>query len=237
MLVNIRRTAICGRGPILGRLLALVSPIALFAAAPISHALDYDYRFNTTFSGTGPAGSAPWIEATFHDVASGTVSLVISNNGLSGSEFISGLYFNLNSNYNATSLSFQLMSGSIGSCATNIWTGRDQFKADGDGKYDILFDFDTASGHRFGAGDYLVYQISGISSLNVLDFEYLSAPAGGSGPFLAAAHVQSIGSDGSSGWVRPTEFSRIFPVPEPSSAALLGLASIVFLGVRRHSKR
>lgn len=208
--------------------------LGLLLAAPLCRALDYDYRFNTTFSGTGPSGPGPWVDAFFHDVGNGTVSLIISNNGLAGAEFISGLYFNLNTNYNATGLSFHFVEGSLSSCPIDILTGRDQFKADGDGKYDILFDFDTTAGHRFKAGDYLEYVISGIPNLNVLDFQYLSAPAGGAGPFLAAAHVQSIGDAGASGWIRPTEFTRIFPVPEPSAAALFALGSVVYL---RHRAR
>jgi hypothetical protein len=219
---------------IIGRCLC---PGLLLLAAPLGRALDYDYRFNTTFSGNGPIGPGPWVNASFHDVTNGTVSLIISNNGLCGSEFLSGLYLNLNTNYSATSLSFQFVGGTAGVRPTNIWTGRDQFKADGDGKYDILLDFDAASAHRFAAGDYLEYLITGIADLNVLDFQYLSAPAGGSGPFFAAAHVQSIGGGELSGWIRPTEFTRIFPVPEPSAAALLGLGSVVYLRYRARSRR
>jgi hypothetical protein len=211
--------------------------LGLLFAAPFCHALDYDYRFNTTFSGAGPSGPGPWVDAFFHDTSSGSVSLIVSNNGLSGSEFISGLYLNLNTNFSATSLSFHFIGGSVSSCPIDILTGRDQFKADGDGKYDILFDFDTALGHRFAAGDYLEYQITGIPSLTALDFEYLSAPAGGAGPFLAAAHVQSIGANDLSGWIRPTELTRVFAVPEPSADALLGLGLVVYLRTRGRSRR
>src|SRR5256885_9980152 len=110
-----------------GRIIGFSIPVLLFLAPTASRALDYEYRFNTTFSGTGPSGPPPWIDAVFHDVTNGTVSLTISNNGLSGSEFIGGLYFNLNTNLNATSLSFQLIQGSANSAAMDIQTGRDQF--------------------------------------------------------------------------------------------------------------
>src|SRR5437868_6972695 len=108
-----------------GRIIAHVFAGLLVIAPFISSALDYEYRFNTTFSGTGPSGPPPWIDAVFHDVTNGTVSLTISNNGLSGSEFIGGLYFNLNTNLNATSLSLQLIQGSANSAAMDIQTGRD----------------------------------------------------------------------------------------------------------------
>jgi len=215
----------------------LLSPLAgvllvgSLGSPGISSAADYIYRFDTTFSGTSPSSSGPWLDALFHDVASGTVSLTISNNGLTGTEYVSGLYFNLNPNLDPTSLSFQFTGGDAGSVPLNIFTGVNQFKADGDGKYDILFDFNTANGFRFEAGDYLVYTISGIPSLNGLDFNFLSAPAGGAGPFLAAAHIQSIGQ-GDSGWVRPTDFVPFTPVPEPSALALFAL-SFAFLIKRR----
>jgi len=198
---------------------------SLFCGAAKVSAADYVYSFTNTFSGTSPSNSGPWMEVWFHDVTPGTVSLTISNIGLSGTEFISGLYLNLNTNFAAPSLSFQYLGGN-GAAPTNILTGLNQFKADGDGKYDILFDFDTTSSSRFEAGEYLTYQITGIASLNVSDFNYLSAPAGGAGPFLAAAHVQSIGPNGDSGWMRPGSFDPItHTVPEPTCATLLAACS------------
>jgi hypothetical protein len=53
-------------------------------------------------------------------------------------------------------------------------------------------------------------------------FNFLSAPDGGSGPFLTAAHVQGIGPRGDdSGWVT---------VPEPTGLALAGLGAAVLAG-------
>src|SRR6266436_3809437 len=99
---------------------ALLIAVTTFLHASVSHAAAYAYRFDTAFSGAAPAGPAPWVDATFADLGNGTVSLTISNNGLTDSEFISGLYFNLNSNFNATSLSFQFMDGSPDSQPMNI---------------------------------------------------------------------------------------------------------------------
>jgi len=56
--------------------------------------------------------------------------------------------------------------------------------------------------------DFLIYRLSGIASLNVLDFDYKRA-SGRVRAFLAAAHVQSIGSNGASGWVRPQTFAAL----------------------------
>jgi len=199
-------------------------------------AVDYVYSFTNAFSGASPQAASPWTQVWFHDVTNGTVSITISNIGLTGTEFISGLYLNLNTNYNPTSLSFQFIAGN-GAVPTNILTAVNQFKADGDGKYDILFDFDESSSSRFEAGEYLTYQVTGISSLNALDFNYFSAPAGGAGPFLAAAHVQAIGTHDDSGWIRPGSFD-ISPnsVPEPSSATLLAACSGLALCVFRRKR-
>jgi hypothetical protein len=212
----------------------------LFTAAVLAvdftaKAADYEFIFNTTFSGTSPSGSGPWMDVVFHDLGSGSVSVTISNSGLQGSEFISGLYLNLNTNLNPGSLSFNLTGGNDPAAAAQISTGVDQFKADGDGLYDILFAFPTTGSSRFGVGDSLVYQISGPPALNVLDFDYMSAPAGGSGPFLAAAHVQAI-SGGASGWIRPDAFQPVQPVPEPAPGLMMVGAALTFAGAafRKH---
>jgi hypothetical protein len=100
--------------------------------------------------------------------------------------------------------------------------GSNQYQADGDGKYDILFSFSQGgkSRDRFDKDEFLSYSISGPPGLSAADFEYLSAPAGGAGPFFGAAHITRIGSDSRSGWISATAINPIAPVPEPSAAFL-----------------
>jgi hypothetical protein len=215
---------------------ALLSPTKSSAASGITYQFDNEFS-----SGTPPAGPAPWVTATIQTVTPGTVLLTVANNGLVGSEFVSGFYLNLNPNFNPLNLSISYVSSSgsflvpaVGSGTIEL--GTDSFKADGDGKYDVLFDFSTVSGNTFGAGESITYQISGISGLVADDFVYLSAPNGGHGPFYAAAHVQGIGPIGAfSGWVEPSLGAQPILVPEPTSAALLAL-SVGFLGFARRSK-
>ena len=224
-----------------GVAVALVG-IALLLPTKGRAASGVTYQFDNEFSsGTPPAGPAPWITATIQNTTPGTVLLTVANNGLVGSEFVSGFYLNLNTDFNPLNLSLSYVS-SVGSftlpsiASGTIERGTDSFKADGDGKYDLLFDFITASGNTFGAGDTITYQISGISGLTADDFVYLSAPNGGHGPFYAAAHVQGIGADGSlSGWVEPSLGAQPILVPEPSSCILLVL-SLGSLGLVRRSK-
>jgi hypothetical protein len=223
-------------------IIVILIGMALLLPRTSSAASGITYQFDNEFSsGTPPAGPAPWITASIQTVSPGTVQLTIANNGLLGSEFVSGFYLNLNTNFSPLNLSISYVSSSgtflipsVGS--GTIERGTDSFKADGDGKYDVLFDFSTVSGNTFGAGESVTYQISGISGLTAEDFVYLSAPNGGHGPFYAAAHVQGIGADGAlSGWVEPSLGALPILVPEPSSAALLVL-SLGFLGFVRRSK-
>jgi uncharacterized protein (TIGR03382 family) len=58
-------------------------------------------------------------------------------------------------------------------------------------------------------------------TLVATDFQFLSAPAGGHGPFYVAAHVQGIGAEGDdSGWVT---------TPEPTTFTLAALAALALL--------
>jgi len=219
-------------------------PTGLFAALAIgtvimtapgkSFAASYLSQLNTTFSGTAPAGPGPYVNELFTDVSPGTVSVTFSNVGLTGTEFISGLYINLNTNMDATQLNLQLIGETAGLGPVTISLGRDAFKADGDGKYDLLFSFTTDTTGRFAQSDWISYKITGIPTLTAADFNYLSAPAGGVGPFISAAHVQSIGSNGDSGWIRPTDYSIVI-APEPASGAVLALGAVVLFARRWRS--
>lgn len=201
------------------------------------------YQFDTPFpSDPNPDGSSPWINASFQDV-SGGVLLTVSNVGLTSSEFLQGngsganggIFFNLNPNDDPNSLTFTLESQSA-NFGTSISTGENAFKADGDGKYDIVFDF---SSHLFAGGASFSYLISGVSGLNSSDFAYMSAPAGGSGPFYAAAHVMGLSPNGSnSTWIEPGSGPmQLTPAPEPSSIALIAASFGIWGAVRQWHKR
>ncbi|HSW46545.1 MAG TPA: PEP-CTERM sorting domain-containing protein [Phycisphaerae bacterium] len=178
--------------------------------------------------GTPPSGSPPWLTATFDDGGgSGLVVMTLIATNLTGDEFVSGWYLNLSPTLSPASLIFSAPT-KVGSFTTpGISKGVNQFKADGDGKYDILFSFATSGGasSRFTSGDSIRYTVTGIASLTENDFDVLSFPAGGHGPFTMAAHVQGIGPGGAlSGWVA---------TPEPMTSALLILGSLGFLRRRR----
>lgn len=211
------------------RIVLGVGCVALAASLflPLKANADFMFLFDNNFSGTSPAGPAPWTKLVFQDVGLGpsaTVNVTFSTVGLTGSEFVSELYLNLDPALDPTKLTITQTDGTPGVAPAAISTGVNQFKADGDGKYDVLFTFALSDAGRLTQGDFLAYQFSYPGGLNALAFDFFSAPAGGVGPFLAATHVQAI-NGGASGWASPTELTQITETPEPATASLLLLAA------------
>jgi hypothetical protein len=183
------------------------------------------YQFSTPFP--GDLSATGMVDASFVNVTPGTVLLTITNVNFASGEFVkggggagAGLFFNVNPSDNPTNLIFTLESEN-GSYIPTVSTGENAFKADGDGYYDIEMDF---SGTSFSVNSSLTYQITGVANLTAADFEYESAPGGGSGPFYAAAHVQGLPPNGSnSTWIEPGDGPvSIVPVPEPGPASFFG---------------
>jgi hypothetical protein len=198
------------------------------------------YAMNLEFSGgTAPSASAPWVVVTIDDFnLSGMVDLKVTAPGLTGSENLSGLYLNLDPALDPTDLLFSAPTQNRAYTTPTIGTGTNAFKADGDGRYDILLSFSTGGPpDTFVGGDSLEYTISGIPTLDALSFFQFSDPSGGSGPFTSAAHVQNTGGGGFSGWITDGTSGSI-DIPEPTSAVLLLIGAVGLLGFRfRRRKR
>lgn len=224
----------------------------LMVAAP-AFAATVTFNYDQEFSGgQAPSGSAPWMVSTFsvspttYTIGSTTyhaVRLTIDLSNLQSSAFISETDFNIDPTMNPANLSFSFIGGnSNANVAPGL--GTNNFKADGDGFYDISFGFPTVSGGTFAGGTLATFDIeatnaSMAAALVPESFAFLSKPAGGHGPFYAAAHVQNttgacgtMGCTGS-GWLAPSGYV----VPLPAAVWLFGSGLMGLAALARRNKK
>ncbi len=226
--------------PALAVRVVVASAIAMLGIilAPSSHADVIDFNFDALFSasGTPVSTNTPWVRAEFTDISPGTVQLTFTSLSLSNNENVDELYLNLDPSLNPNSLVFSNTASSGSFTLPTIATGVNSFKADGDGKYDIHFAFDNSgtSPTLFDDTDSVTYKITGIGSLVASNFVFLSAPAGGNGPFYGALHFQRLGTSATqSAW----SDSSVTVVPEPGAISLMILPGLLYLGHRVSRRR
>ncbi|UCG16173.1 MAG: hypothetical protein JSV19_12850 [Phycisphaerales bacterium] len=197
--------------------------VALLAGITAPAAADFTYELSVKFNGSTPASpSLPWTEATFEQEGVGDVKLTLSATNLMGDEFISEWYFNVLDVVDPTQLVFT-PDGTLPFTVLGIEQQSNAFQADGDGLFDIRFDFI----HTLGPGDQFVGQEVGtwIISHPTMDLNpemfwdtSMSAMEGGIEGLYTAAHLGGIdGEDEGNSWI------TVIPAP---GAALLGAVGL-----------
>jgi hypothetical protein len=221
----------------IGRVLGLLFFAIIFAVSMVGQAsaatnvFEYEVEFS---GGTAPQGTSPWLTATFDDNTgnANSVLLTMSAGNLEGTEFVNDWYFNFDAALDPTFLTFNFVSGTA-FAADNELTGINSFQANGDGNYDILFDYtESTTGDRFTSGETATYEITyTLGAIAVTSFDFFSYEVGGQGSYLAAAKVQGInGDDDLSGFV------GVVPEPVSSTLFLVGAATLGFRRFRKMRK-
>ncbi|MCK5508855.1 MAG: PEP-CTERM sorting domain-containing protein [Desulfobacterales bacterium] len=245
-------------------LITLVVGVIAFALPAQATTLTFD--LDIEFSGADePQGEQPpsWLTASFDDGNTpGTVTLTMTATNLMNAEHIKEWYFNFESDYiNVNLLSIIHDSGIA---ATTVYQSPDpnatkpEYKADGDGLFDLYFDFQNT----FGVDDTAVYIISDNLDNGVITVESFNLASEPENPetsnpkpgYFSAAHIGGIydplfkdeygnevpnnteGSgwigDGDGGWPHQS-------IPEPATMLLLGsgLIGIAVSGKKRFKRR
>ena len=193
------------------------------------------FELDREFSGADdPAGPTPWLTATFDDGGSpGSVRLTMEATNLVGNEFVSRWLFNVKPTIDPTTLGVAFTDiANVG--LSSLTLGFDCCKADGDGFFDMQFNFNNGA---FTSGESAVIDFSK-PGLKAEDFDFLSTGAGNSPEGLAtAAHVQGIGTnDEGSGWITGVDGNGR-NLPEPTSMLLIGAGLLGLGGVVRARRR
>jgi hypothetical protein len=212
---------------------AAVLAVTMAQAAP---SFAVSYTLDTEFSGTG-AVLTGYPTVTFADSAVGQVTLTIQSTFTSTAEKIKEVFLNVDPAFTPTRLSFNYVSGDLATVSLKAANplADAQFKADGDGYFDIQLRYATSTRNSFTGTDASVYTITCAlcgTGFAAASFNFLSETGAGSGSYFAAAHILGIGPNADdSGFYGP-----VGVVPEPTSLVLLG-SGFIALALFGHRKR
>ena len=215
--------------------------LAVFTAATISAPSSAHANVVFVLSGadfSGPtANTGGNITVTLANIVNG-VSVTIANNLVDPGAFLGSLYLNTSVAPLAGAVGACISCANINNVAPTFSFGSNAFQADGDGLYDILLAFSTAGPDRLLSGESVVLSLTSTTpGFNETSFNSMSAPGGGNGPFVIAAHIQSL-PNGQSDWI--TDFGGgggSSSVPEPGSVMLVGAGLLGLVALRRHRRK
>jgi hypothetical protein len=213
--------------------LTIVVAICLLTAmaAGVAHGeiMDLTKEFS---GGTDPVGNQPWVTISTTQQTPNIVKFKVDVPAQSldpnKSEFVTGVYLNLNPSLNPSLLAITYDSG----IAFTSWAkGTNAFKADGDGYYDVQINYASSNSGRLTSDASSSFTITyDDSPLSAQDFNYASV-GGAKGAYFAAAHVQGIPPNSYSGWVGAKDGLHV--VPEPSTFVSILAAAFCLIGLAR----
>ena len=205
--------------------IAFLVAAAVITFLPVAANADI-YELGFAFSGAVPPdGPGPWLRAIISDAGSGDVYLTMQSLLTGPTEYVnsSGWLFNLDPSLDPDLLNISYSAGPYPNLAV-VTTGVNFFQADGDGQYDISFNFPQAPpADRFNGSDEVTYLISypGVDLSNA-SFHWPSEEPGPNGSYFTAAHVQGTGGGEGSEWIGSQG-----KIPEPTTLALLFSAGLM----------
>jgi hypothetical protein len=203
-----------------------VAGLLLAAAALPANAVPFSFSHEFSGSGFSCANGAC---ATLSVVQHGSNVDFLLTASLAPGEFVTGLYGNRDPFVAHTAAEFASRAGTGANAALPLTSGLNGYKADGDGFFDYVWDFETAnSGPRLDGTDTFSWTFFNTSLDDVVDAMSVNGPSGKTG-FTFALKVQGLGNQGS-GWFNSTITQQ---VSEPATAALLALALLAMGFVRR----
>lgn len=220
----------------------IISQLIPADAATIS----LDILFSDGSTSPDYQGIKPWLKINTIDTGLNQVTMELQVTNLTEPEFVKEWYLNVNDSLNLSAISFAASSRVGEFLDPAIFQSTNTYKADGDGKYDILLSFsegnsDNETGgqnDRFTSGDILTYTVTyngPAGAFNSSSFDYLSQSSESSyGPFTSAAKINATGADNEgSAWIAAISSGQL---PEPTTAIYALLATGLFLGVSRRRK-